>query len=254
MEGRDLIVAARRGAGLTQSELAIQLGRRQPTISAWENGMQRPSFETVLEAVRACGQDVGVRLPKGDDSYNALIRGQLRLDVGERIRSLSTVDVDVPALLADLARAGAQFVLVGRVAGAAHGWPIMLGASEDRDLLVEIVPASIAVLEQAAAGRGYARVADGEWQVAPAARLSALERLPRTRGYRDLARGADVMDLAGAAVRVASLIDLIRIAEGDGFSSMRALIPALWRTLEMTRRRQDEQAHANAADTVAAAV
>lgn len=237
MEGRDLIIAARRGAGLTQAELALRVGRRQPTISAWENATQRPSFEAVLEAVCACGQELAVGLPKADDSYDALIAGQLRMTATRRITSLTTLRaIDIPQVLADLAGAGGDFVVVGRVAAAAHGWPITLGAAEGRDLLVEVVPASLRALERAVARCGWASVAERRWRLHPAACLVAHEHPPRTSGYRDLSRGAELLQIARAPVRVASLIDLIRIAEGDAHSSLRPYVSALWSTLEIGRR------------------
>lgn len=237
MEGRDLIIAARRGAGLTQAELALRMGRRQPTISAWENATQRPSFEAVLEAVRACGQELAVGLPKADDSYDALIAGQLRMTATRRIASLTTLRaIDIPQVLADLAGAGGDFVVVGRVGAAAHGWPITLGAAEGRDLLVEVVPASLGALEHAVARCGWASVAERRWRLHPAACLVAHEHPPRTSGYRDLSRGAELLQISRAPVRVASLIDLIRIAEGDAHSSLRPYVSALWSTLEIGRR------------------
>jgi len=263
MEGRDLIVAARRGAGLTQTELGARLGRAQPTISAWESGRQRPSFEVVFEAVRACGQELAVGLPNGDDSYNSLIREQLRLSATERIRSLTaTRGIDTPEILADLIDAGIEMALIGRVAGAVHGWPITLD-----DLRIEVVPASLPALQQAAKQLGHEHVNDAQWAltgpfadkrlgqaqwVLPAgARLIAHGKPPRTRGYTDLTSTADRQDIAEASLPVASLVDLIRTAEGDPYSTLRPFVSALWSTLEMTRRvRAEELATRNA--TVAA--
>jgi len=246
MEGRDLIVAARRGAGLTQSQLAERIGRRQPNVSAWERGTVRPSFETVLEVVRACGQDLGVGLPKADDSYDALIRAQLRLGVTERIDSLDLLaGVNIAGTLAELADTGARFVLVGRVAAAAHGWPISL---ENHDALIEVVPASASEFAAAAERCELASAGDGQWWLDTShARLVARERPARTAGYADLARDATSLQVDGSPVRVASLIDLIRMVEGDPFSTLRSYISALWRTQEMIRRRAQEKNDASAA-------
>jgi len=238
MEGRDLIVAARRGAGLTQTELAGRLGRAQPTISAWESGKQRPSFEVVFAAVRACGQELTVGLRKGDDSYNALIRGQLRMNATQRISSLTAVrGVDISQIVDDLVGAGTGFVVVGRVAAAAHGWPITL---DDCDALIEVVPASLQAFEKAATQLSYEPAGEAQWYLGSRARLVAHEQMLRTHGYVDLARDAESIEIAGAAVRVASLIDLVRIAEGNPESSLRSFVPALWSTLEMVRRRRHE--------------
>jgi transcriptional regulator with XRE-family HTH domain len=247
MEARDLIVAARRGAGLTQAELAARLVRQQSTISAWESGTQEPAFAAVIAAIDACGQHLGVGLYKADDSYDALIAEQLRLEPDARIRKLTLLQVDLPQLLADLVVAGAQFVLIGRVAAAAHGWPISL---DDPAALLEVVPADPERFAEVLAGCGYTRLDDRRW-VLDGVILIVHERPARTAGYRDLARGSDVFDLLGVGVPVASLIDLIRVLEGDGFSNLRPFGAALWATLAIVRQRQ-ARADRDAADAVTA--
>ena len=84
---------------------------------------------------------------------------------------------------------------------------------------------------------GYVSLGAGRWA---RDRMTLLEHKqpPRTGGYVDLARGAEVMTIAGTPIRVASLIDLIRILEGDGYSNLRPFGAALWATLEMVRRRE----------------
>ena len=42
-----LIVAGAVAAGMTQAQLAQRLGVDQRTVSAWEKGVVRPSFETL---------------------------------------------------------------------------------------------------------------------------------------------------------------------------------------------------------------
>jgi len=70
--------------------------------------------------------------------------------------------------------------------------------------------------------------------------LLALSTPRRTRGYRDLARSADQLELDGTPVRVASLIDLIRVAEADPSSSLRSFRAALWATLQRRRGRRTQ--------------
>jgi len=202
---------------------------------------------------RACGQDLGVGLPKADDSYNLLIRGQLRLGVSERINSLDILaGVDIAATIAELAATGARLVLVGRVAAAAHGWPITL---ENRAALIEVVPASLTRFTSAAERCALQQAGEREWRlVGSDARLIAHQRPPRTSGYQDLARDAASVVIGDRPVRVASLIDLIRMAEGDPFSTLRTFTAALWSTLEMVRLRERRSAGAAAVPIAAAAV
>ena len=67
-----------------------------------------------------------------------------------------------------------------------------------------------------------------------------------TRGYEDLRRDAIMIQLGeGLRVSVASLVDLLRVAEASADSQDRARVPALRRTLEL--------ASSSAASDVAAA-
>lgn len=96
---RDLIVEARRRAGITQSELARRLGTHQPVIARWEAGRAEPDFRTVVRVVRACGLDLNVSLSVSDDHDVTLIRRELSALPHERlshmvdaVRALSTME------------------------------------------------------------------------------------------------------------------------------------------------------------------
>ncbi|MCW3019125.1 MAG: hypothetical protein JWN10_1433 [Solirubrobacterales bacterium] len=86
-----------------------------------------------------------------------------------------------------------------------------------------------------AAGEGE----DGaqRWVLASGAELH-VSMVPRgTHGYRDLARDAQSVQIAPeVCVQVASLIDLIRIAEASTGPDGRTFVPALWATLETQQR------------------
>lgn len=77
MTGGHLIREARLRAGLTQAELAKALGTHQPVVARWETGRTRPDFDTVRNAIRACGLELGVTIAEGDDHDLALIRREL---------------------------------------------------------------------------------------------------------------------------------------------------------------------------------
>ena len=59
----DLIRAARRGRGLSQEQLAHQLGKRQATISNWEQGRTLPGVDDLLLIAGILGRDVNELLP-----------------------------------------------------------------------------------------------------------------------------------------------------------------------------------------------
>jgi transcriptional regulator with XRE-family HTH domain len=245
MRSSDLIVTGRRRAGLSQDELAERMGRPQSTITRWETGQQHPPLESVIEALRACGLELTVGIARYDDSYAAQIARQLRLDPAERVKRLTpawaTEGFDPLGALAELA-GQARFVVIGDVAGALHGSPVMLGART-----LHVVPAETAQgrVEQTARRLDAKPIAEGtaqtqRWTLPTGGELHATLLPPGTRGYRDLARDAETMQIApSTSVRVASLLDLIRIAEASPDAGARASVPALWATLEM-RQRQAE--------------
>ena len=77
MNGGLLVKEARRRAGLTQKELARRLGTSQPVVARWERGAARPSFDSVQEAVRACGLELQFSFSRYDDSDLGLIEQNL---------------------------------------------------------------------------------------------------------------------------------------------------------------------------------
>jgi transcriptional regulator with XRE-family HTH domain len=245
MRSADLLIAGRRRAGLSQSELAWRLGRPQSTIARWETGHQHPPLESVIDALHACDLELTVGLARYDDSYASQIARQLLLEPGERLASMApgwaAPGFDPLGMLRELA-GQARFVVIGDVAGALHGWPILLG-----ERVLEIVPAESAIGRVEDAARRLASEPVEEegsetsrrWVLPSGAQLLGTPVPGGTRGYRDLVRDAQQMEIAsGVSVRVASLIDLIRIAESSG-AEARTFLPALWATLAI-RQSQPE--------------
>ncbi len=242
MRSADLLVAGRRRAGLSQEQLAERLGRAQSTIARWETGAQHPPLESVLDALHACGLDLSVGMPRYDDSYDSLIAQQLHRDPAERVRHLTPTGFDPIGMLGHLAE-HARFVVIGGVAGALNGWPVVLGART-----LEVVPADLSMRRIDAAmrrlgGEPGQDAPDGSrrWVLASGAELHATPVPPGTRGYNDLRRDAQRVQIASAAsVRVCSLLDLIRIAEASPDPDARMFVSALWATLERSRRYDTE--------------
>lgn len=85
MTGGQLIKEARKRAGLTQHQLAVRLESHQSVVARWETGRSRPDFETVRQAVRASGFELGTTLSPTDDHDLGLIRRELRLLPHERL-------------------------------------------------------------------------------------------------------------------------------------------------------------------------
>ncbi len=240
MRSADLLIAGRRRAGLSQEQLAERLGRTQSTIARWESGYQHPPLESVVEALHACGLELTVGMARYDDSYESLIAGQLLLDPAERVKRLArrTAAYDPIGILCELAE-DTRFVVIGRVAGAFNGWPIMLGT---RTLHAVPADTSEEAIERLTRRLGAEPAEEGEdgaqrWLLPSGAELHVSAVPPGTRGYSDLARDAQSIQIApGVSVKVASLIDLIRIAEASTGPDARTFVPALWATLEMRQR------------------
>ncbi|MGI8535945.1 MAG: helix-turn-helix domain-containing protein [Mycobacteriales bacterium] len=65
--GADLILEARKRAGLTQRELAERAGTTQSSIARWESARSEPSFANVVRLLRLCGFVLDVHLELYDD-------------------------------------------------------------------------------------------------------------------------------------------------------------------------------------------
>ncbi len=73
MDVGQLIVEARRRAGITQTELASRMGTHQSVIARWETGKTQPSLETVIRAVEAAGLELTVTISGSDPTEPRLL-------------------------------------------------------------------------------------------------------------------------------------------------------------------------------------
>jgi transcriptional regulator with XRE-family HTH domain len=249
MVGSDMVWMARRRAGLTQRELAGRLGVPASTVARWESGAHAPSMEAVWAMARACGLELVVGLANGDDSYARDVAARRRLTPTERVRSLAVPGAPDPlAIAAALADVEVRCVLIGDVAGAAHGWPITLArgeylvvAEEGRRNLERLAAAAESLgagpqeLEDPFAGRDVTI----RWPLEGGS-LAVATQLSGTRGYRDVQRASRPVALEQAVVQVAALRDLIRIADASPRQERRVFLPALWATLEQAEQAQTQ--------------
>ena len=84
----DLLVEARRRAGISQAELSRRSGVATSLIGRYERYEVIPSFERLRELMRACGLELSFRLAKVDttDHDAVLIDRELRRRPAERLR------------------------------------------------------------------------------------------------------------------------------------------------------------------------
>lgn len=236
--GADLVLEARRRAGLSQGELAARLGRDRATIARWEAGRNAPSLEAVRELLRACGLELTVGVARFDDSYDALVDAQLSRTPPERLAHVLRTAVGLAGVLAALARHEPRYLLAGRVAAALHGAPSLIGEPElelvpaDDPASAERLRAAMGALGAQLAPAAGADGAPGErWRLSDGSAVVAVRRPFGTRGYDDLRRDAELLPvLDGFEAPVVSLLDLIRIA--DASPRQRADIPELRATRE----------------------
>jgi transcriptional regulator with XRE-family HTH domain len=196
MRGGDFVLMARRRAGLSQRELAERLGCRQATIARWERDERHPSFEETQAAVRACGFDLAGSIVADDRSWWPQIALQLEQSPSERVRSLTPPGaIDASPALDALARLSVPVIVVGEVAGALQGWPLVLTGTSVVEICGNAETIGPALIEA-----GFADV-NGGYLLPSGPSISLTERPPGTHGSGDLIRGADAVSVETGIVR-----------------------------------------------------
>jgi len=94
VDAGQILRESRLRSGLSQRRLAELAGVTQPTVARIESGIIQPTFERLLELVRACGLDLDVRVvPLDEDAWTVAQRG-LELTPDERLdRAVAAVDL-----------------------------------------------------------------------------------------------------------------------------------------------------------------
>lgn len=212
MNGGDLILMARRRANLTQRELAERIGCQQATIARWERGDRLASYEDVQNAAAVCGLALDVHLARDDRSWWPQIAAQIDCEPTERVRGLTPPGgLDVVPVLRVLAETHLPAIVIGEVAGALHGWPLVLGGSA-----VEVcAKAGGNGLGALIASLKAREIAEGIYESPSGGCLVVTEVPPGTSGFGDLARSSESIEIDGGALRVAGLLDLLRIADAS---------------------------------------
>jgi transcriptional regulator with XRE-family HTH domain len=242
MTGGDLISMARRRAGLTQQELGERVGCRQATVARWERGDREPSWGDVGVVAEACGLQLDAHLATEDRSWWGEIAVALTVSPAERVRRVLRLEDEnvIPVLdsanvipvLERLGESGEPAIVIGDVAGALHGWPLevcggpvevcavaggaaslmaALGAEMPPEL--GMTPEHRAALESVGLGPEPRKVTEEPHILPGGGSVLATETLPGTAGFADLARNAEPMVVGGRTLLVASLLDLLRIAD-----------------------------------------
>ncbi len=235
---------ARRRAGLTQRELAERIECRQATIARWERGDRQASYEDVQAVAQACELQLDAHLAREDRSWWPQIAMQLDHRPLERVRRLTPPGAfDVVPGLRDLAEERASSIVLGEVAGALHGWPLVLGA-DTVEVCVRAGDALSVMLKCLGAGKGVG----GTYELPSGGRLLVTEIPPGTAGFGDLAREADTVEIDGGGLRVAALRDLLRIADASPEPDARRHALAYQALLDVQRARRETGPEAKVSD------
>jgi transcriptional regulator with XRE-family HTH domain len=245
-----LLADARRRAGLTQAELAKRLAISQASVAQLEQPESNPRIATLDRALRAAGAELVISaLPREPSVDESLIRQQLALTPTQRLRGLEVMyrqarelahageksvtswpEFRPTALLAALAHAGIDYVVVGGVAIVVQATPRF---TRDLDICYATDKANLERLGSLLGSlQAKLRGDDEDVPFVPDARTlrrtqmltlttreAAFDLLvdpPGSPGYSALRRRADVIELAGASVRIASLEDLISMKRAAG--------------------------------------
>lgn len=95
---------------------------------------------------------------------------------------------------------------------------------------------------------GARRVADEVYELPGGGALILTDAPPGTSGFSDLARGATRMTIQGGTVRVAGLLDLVRIADASADPDARRRALAYRAVLDVQRTRSDAPAEDGSSD------
>ena len=206
---------ARRRAGLTQREVAERLGLRQATIARWERGDRQVGVEEIEAVAGACGLHLEAHLVAEDRSWWSQIALQLELDPLDRVRQLTPSGApDLADALSQLCVSSQHLVVIGEVAGALEGWPLVLGGGS----IEACAEAADGAPLLTAIGR---RVARDEYELRGGVRLLVVADPAGTSGRLDLWRGSERVQTPCGEIRVASVVDLLRIADASTHRSAR---------------------------------
>ena len=164
----------------------------------------------------------------------------LRAARAQATRTTAEGPLDVLRVLWALEQAGVQYVLIGELAEVLHGSPLLpvsgrleiVPRAGQRERLGAAIAAAGGRAPDPAPERTVAIDAPSSFPLAvPGTELVVNPAPPGTHGYEDLRHDLNTVRLEeDLDATVASLIDLVRIAEA---SEDRARVPALRRTLEL---------------------
>jgi transcriptional regulator with XRE-family HTH domain len=241
LEPGRLLREARLRHGLSQERLAIRAGTTQSAISRIEQERVSPTVQTLAELLRLMGEDLVLGAEKRDTGIDPTLnqknleftaeqrieRGLDFADLVRQNRAMANENLGKPLqpqpLLQALDRHGVDFVLVGGLAGLAHGssyptYDLDIAYSRDGQNLRRLVEA---LREIGVTLRGASADLPFQLEVETIANganftfdtefgsFDVLGDIAGMKSYDGLRRGSKVEEVFGVEVRIASLDHLI---------------------------------------------
>jgi hypothetical protein len=160
------------------------------------------------------------------------------------------------AILELLDEHGVRYVVIGAIAAIAQGYPLNTGVlditpardPDNLERLAAVLHELDARLRVQGTPEGVSFQIDADylgrvdsWTLTTRYGGFDLLFVPSgTGGFDDLRRGSVAVDIAGRDVRMAGLVDIIRMKEASGRPKDLAQLPALRQTLETARKRDSQ--------------
>ncbi len=88
LDAGQLVREARELAGLTQAELAAELGTTQSVVSRWERDVDEPRLSTLGRILATCGLEADLVFRRHEDEDRTQIVERLGWDPADRLRYL----------------------------------------------------------------------------------------------------------------------------------------------------------------------
>lgn len=246
MTSAELLRTVRRRHGLTQKQLAARARTSQAAISRIERGLVSPSVDMLANLVDLMGEELQLTAEPIDYGHDeAMLRQNLEQLPEQRIERQASWSrgmkefqagpsgaeeaFDPAPVVEQFARAGVDFVLIGRVAGGAHGssygtFDVDFAYARDRENLERIaeVLGSLGAVLRAPAdvpfkldARSLAAGANFTFSTSLGS-IDILSDLAGAPPYHRLKADAMTIEVRGQPVRVASLDQLIAMKEAAG--------------------------------------
>jgi transcriptional regulator with XRE-family HTH domain len=239
--------SARSRAALSQNDLAKLLSIPRSQIARWEADDVDPGFSTVRRVLQACGFDLTMGLVPfdRDTPREARLVELHNLTPKERLDAALVrggaiqmgYDFDPYSYLADLDAQGVEYILIGSLARVLQGADEIPGSVDFTFPKGAFHPVDQALTSFASRAPGSAFItgaACNYWS--SRGELRAVEQPKGTRGFKDLRRKAERMDLGrGLRPSVTSPGDLVRMLEALERPQQEGQLEAMRRIVELER-------------------